>query len=91
MLSGDRYVAIISLAMTVLLGWIFTALQGLEYYSASFSISDGIYGSTFYMTTGAHGAHVMIGSLFLLVCLYRLVDFQFTRTRHLGFEAAAWY
>lgn len=88
-ISGKRKEAIRSLALTVVLGLIFTGLQGMEYYEAPFTISDSVYGSSFFVTTGAHGGHVLIGSMFLLVCLYRLVNFQFTRHHHLGFEAAA--
>ena len=89
MISGKRKEAIGSLALTAVLGLIFTSLQAMEYYEASFTITDSVYGSTFFMTTGAHGGHVLIGSTFLLVCLYRLINFQFTRHHHLGFEAAA--
>lgn len=63
----------------------------MEYYEAPFAISDSVYGATFFVTTGAHGAHVIIGSTFLAVCLVRLAYNQFSRGRHLGFEAAAWY
>lgn len=90
-ISGKRKAARVSLALTVILGIIFTALQGMEYYEAPFTISDSVYGSTFFVTTGAHGAHVLIGSTFLLVCFFRLIKCQFTRHHHLGFEAAAWY
>lgn len=88
-ISGKRKEAIWGLALTVTLGIIFTALQGMEYYEAPFTISDSVYGSTFFVTTGAHGAHVLIGSSFLLVCFFRLINSQFTRHHHLGFEAAA--
>lgn len=88
-ISGKRKEAIIALALTVILGFIFTALQAMEYYEAPFTISDSVYGSSFFVTTGAHGGHVLIGSSFLLVCLYRLINHQFTRHHHFGFEAAA--
>lgn len=88
-ISGNRKGAIISLGLTIILGLVFTGLQGMEYYQAPFTISDSVYGSTFFVTTGAHGGHVLIGSMFLLVCLFRLVKFQFTMHHHLGFEAAA--
>lgn len=88
-ISGKRKEAILGLALTVTLGIIFTGLQGMEYYEAPFTISDSVYGSTFFVTTGAHGAHVLIGSSFLLVCFFRLINSQFTRRHHLGFEAAA--
>nr|ALN11757.1 cytochrome c oxidase subunit III [Rhynchophorus ferrugineus] len=79
------------LLMTVILGIYFSILQGYEYYEAPFSISDGIYGSTFFMTTGLHGLHVLIGSTFLLICLIRLYKNHFSSIHHFGFEAAAWY
>jgi len=89
--SGDRKQTIIALVLTVLLGMSFTFLQGLEYIEATFNISDGVYGSTFYMATGFHGVHVIIGTLFLLVCLVRAIKYHFTPKHHFGFEAAAWY
>tara|TARA_X000000950_G_C13849124_1_gene633662 strand:- start:322 stop:570 length:249 start_codon:yes stop_codon:yes gene_type:complete len=79
------------LIATILLAILFTGFQVFEYAEASFDISDGIYGSTFYMATGFHGFHVIIGTIFLAVCLYRLYKFHFTTTHHFGFEAAAWY
>jgi len=74
---------------TIILAFTFTALQGYEYINAPFNISDGIYGSTFYMATGFHGLHVLIGSAFITVCFFRYT--HFTRDHHVGFEAAAWY
>ena len=82
---------VISLILTILLGLDFTLLQIFEYLTASFFISDSVYGSVFYMTTGFHGFHVICGSLFLLVCLYRLLEGQFSPTRHLAYEFAIWY
>nr|AOY39803.1 cytochrome c oxidase subunit 3 [Phloeotribus sp. BMNH 1047247] len=79
------------LTITVLLGAYFSILQGFEYFQAPFSISDSIYGSTFYMTTGLHGLHVLIGSTFLLICLIRGFLNHFSPIHHFGFEAAAWY
>lgn len=79
------------LITTCLLGAIFTLLQLYEYITAPFNISDGIYGSVFYMATGFHGFHVLIGTIFLLVCLYRTLNHHFSAKHHLGFEAAAWY
>jgi cytochrome c oxidase subunit 3 len=63
----------------------------LEYYEASFSISDSIYGSSFFIATGFHGLHVIIGTIFLTVCFLRLCIAQYSPDHHLGFEAAAWY
>ena len=88
---GSKRQAIISLISTIILAVIFTGLQGFEYVTAPFSISDSVYGSTFYMATGFHGFHVFIGTCFLIVCLFRLYINHFTREHHFGFEAAAWY
>nr|YP_010743880.1 cytochrome c oxidase subunit III [Polythlipta liquidalis]WET30820.1 cytochrome c oxidase subunit III [Polythlipta liquidalis] len=80
-----------SLFFTIILGIYFTILQTYEYLEASFSIADSIYGSTFFMATGFHGLHVMIGTLFLLICLIRHINNHFSNNHHFGFEAAAWY
>nr|YP_010000267.1 cytochrome c oxidase subunit III [Leucopsar rothschildi]QOD96114.1 cytochrome c oxidase subunit III [Leucopsar rothschildi] len=89
--EANRKQAIHALTLTVLLGFYFTALQAMEYYEAPFTIADGVYGSTFFVATGFHGLHVIIGSTFLLVCLLRLIKYHFTSNHHFGFEAAAWY
>nr|ABM65768.1 cytochrome c oxidase subunit 3 [Nucula nucleus] len=91
LMEGSRPSAIQSLTMTVILGVYFTALQASEYLEAPFAIADGIYGSTFFVATGFHGLHVLIGSAFLLVCLIRLHYFHYSKKHHFGFEAAAWY
>jgi cytochrome c oxidase subunit 3 len=88
---GSKSQAHISLIITIILAVIFTALQGFEYVTAPFTISDSVYGSSFYMATGFHGFHVVIGTIFLTVCLGRLYFNHFTREHHFGFEAAAWY
>ena len=90
-LAGFRRQAIVSLLVTIFLAAFFTALQVMEYVEAPFTISDGVYGSTFFLATGFHGFHVFVGTVFLTVCLFRLIDFHFTRKHHFGFEAAAWY
>ena len=90
-LAGLRQDAIFGLMVTVLLAIIFTASQCYEYLEAPFTISDGIYGSTFYLSTGFHGFHVIVGTIFLIVCLLRVLNFHFTKQHHFGFEAAAWY
>jgi cytochrome c oxidase subunit 3 len=89
--AGNKKEAMLSLSLTIFLALIFTSLQIFEYISAPFTMSDGIYGSTFYMLTGFHGFHVLIGTIFLSVCLIRLYLNHFTREQHFGFEAAAWY
>jgi cytochrome c oxidase subunit 3 len=79
------------LVFTLVLALFFTLVQLSEYRESSFSINDGIYGSTFFMATGFHGLHVLVGTCFLAVCYLRLLRHHFTRQHHLGFEAAAWY
>nr|UIR97930.1 cytochrome c oxidase subunit 3 [Cyphoderus sp.] len=79
------------LLLTVILGIYFTCLQAMEYLEASFSIADSAYGSTFFVATGFHGLHVIIGTTFLIVCLARLANCHFSSHHHFGFEAAAWY
>lgn len=91
LLHNDREGLIKGLALTVALGLAFTALQAVEYSHAAFGFKDGIYSSTFYMATGFHGFHVIVGTIFLAVCLMRAMRGQFTPKHHLGFEFAAWY
>jgi len=88
---GNKTQASLALITTVILAVIFTSLQVFEYLTAPFTMSDSVYGSTFYMATGFHGFHVFIGTCFLAVCLSRLYLNHFTREHHFGFEAAAWY
>nr|AGN71412.1 cytochrome c oxidase subunit III [Petropedetes sp. MVZ 234827] len=90
-MQGNRKATILALFGTVTLGIYFTLLQAMEYHEASFTIADSTYGSLFFVTTGFHGLHVIIGTLFLMVCLLRQLFFHFTSTHHFGFEAAAWY
>nr|AUO29127.1 cytochrome oxidase subunit 3 [Platorchestia japonica] len=79
------------LILTLILGVYFTFLQALEYYEAPFSIADSVYGSVFFVATGFHGLHVIIGSTFLAACLFRLFKGHFSNKHHTGFEAAIWY
>lgn len=89
LLHDYRKEAIVGLFITVMLALVFTSLQGLEYLTANFTIADGVYGSTFYMATGFHGFHVILGTLFLIVCIQRMIKYHFTVSHHFGFEAAA--
>lgn len=91
LLSNQKKDMINGLICTVALGLIFTCIQGLEYHHATFTIKDGIYPSAFFLATGFHGAHVIIGTIFLIVCLVRAKRDRFTVDHHVGFEAAAWY
>nr|ARH55008.1 cytochrome c oxidase subunit 3 [Ernobius pini] len=79
------------LIVTIILGVYFTILQGYEYIEAPFTISDAVYGSSFFMATGFHGLHVIIGTIFLTTCLIRHLLAHFSPIHHFGFEAAAWY
>lgn len=82
----------LALLITVLLGLLFSLFQVYEYYHAEFHWKDGIFASNFYMVTGFHGFHVLVGTIFLFVCLLRAKQGHFTKGHgHLGFEFAAWY
>nr|AVW86155.1 cytochrome c oxidase subunit 3 [Panthalis oerstedi] len=91
LIEANRQESAQALALTVALGIYFTALQAMEYFEAPFTIADSVYGSSFFVATGFHGLHVLIGSSFLLVCLTRCLLHQFSASHHFGFEAAAWY
>lgn len=79
------------LICTVILGALFTCVQAYEYAHAGFTFSENIYGATFFMATGFHGFHVLVGTIFLAVCLFRALAGHFKPEQHFGFEAAAWY
>ena len=91
LLQNDREGLKKGLAATILLGMLFTSIQAYEYIHAPFGFKDSIYGATFFMATGFHGFHVIVGTIFLIVCLIRASAGQFTPKQHLGFEFAAWY
>ena len=97
--TGNRQAAKIGLALTIALGLLFTSIQAYEYWHilsdqlffSPAAANAGLFGSAFFMATGFHGFHVIIGTIFLSVCLIRLLGGGFTPTKHFGFEAAAWY
>lgn len=97
MIEGQMKTAAKAIALTVGLGVIFTCFQVYEYSHAHFGFNDGTiegrdtYASTFFIATGFHGLHVLIGTIFLLVCYFRTIKGHFTKDSHFGFEAAAWY
>ena len=91
LIEGDRKGLIWGLALTVILGVIFGFVQAVEYAEASFAFRESIYGATFFMATGFHGFHVIVGAIFLFVCLIRALRGDFTPEKHFGFESAAWY
>ncbi len=97
--QGDRKNAKLALLLTVVLGMLFTAIQVYEYqhilheklFYSEEAANSGLYGSAFFMATGFHGFHVLVGTIFLAVCLFRLMGTGFSPKQHFGFEAAAWY
>lgn len=91
LLQKQRKALLRGTLMTIGIGLLFTCIQAYEYFHATFGFKQGIYPSIFYMTTGFHGIHVIIGTVFLGICWVRAYLNQFTPSRHIGFEAAAWY
>jgi cytochrome c oxidase subunit III len=91
LLHNDRQGLKLGLILTILLGLLFTSIQAYEYAVAPFEFAGNIYGSTFFMATGFHGFHVIVGTIFLTVILMRSMKGDFTPRAHFGFEAAAWY
>ena len=91
LIKGDRKDAILGTLMTIILAVIFTALQYYEYSEAAFTISDSVFGSAFYCSTGLHGLHVIVGTLFILVGFSRMLSFQLTKQHHIGFESSILY
>jgi len=89
--EGNRKHFLQGLLLTIFLGICFTCVQAFEYSHAAFGFQDGIYSSTFYLATGFHGFHVLVGTIFLLVCYFRGRAGHFKPEHHFGFEAAAWY
>ena len=89
--EGDRRTTINGLVIAVVLGIAFTCLQAYEYSHAAFGLADTAYGGVFFLATGLHGFHVIIGTIFLAVCAIRFSRGQMTQDNHVGFEAAAWY
>nr|YP_009520502.1 cytochrome c oxidase subunit III [Macrosteles quadrimaculatus]AWX90834.1 cytochrome c oxidase subunit III [Macrosteles quadrimaculatus] len=80
-----------SMMLTILLGLYFSILQAIEYLEAPFTIADSVYGSTFFMSTGFHGIHVIIGTLFIMISMMRIIKLHMTKDHHVGFESAVWY
>ncbi len=91
LLHGDREGLKKGLILTIVLGMVFSGVQAYEYMVAPFAFKNSLYGATFFMATGFHGFHVLVGTIFLMVCLIRVYMGHFTPKQHLGFEFAAWY
>ena len=90
-MAGDQKGAVQGLQLTVFLGVVLTLLQALEYNEAPLTIADRVYGSVLFIATGFHGFHVIVGSIFLAVCLFRIYYFHFSPRHHVGLESAIWY
>nr|YP_010031615.1 cytochrome c oxidase subunit III [Necremnus tutae]QOV03010.1 cytochrome c oxidase subunit III [Necremnus tutae] len=91
LLTNNKKDSVISMIITIFLGVVFSMFQYMEYNEASFTIADSVYGSIFFMSTGFHGLHVLVGTLFLMVNLFRIINNNYSAIHHFGFEAAAWY
>ena len=91
LIKGDRKQAIIGGLLTIILAIVFTALQYVEYYNAPFTITDSVFGTTFYASTGLHGLHVIIGTIFIAVGFFRIINYHLTNSHHIGYEASILY
>nr|YP_003406726.1 cytochrome c oxidase subunit III [Microcosmus sulcatus]CAL23095.2 cytochrome c oxidase subunit III [Microcosmus sulcatus] len=91
LVQGSFWDSVVGLGFTLVLGVFFTLLQLMEYFEAPFTISDSVYGSIFFMATGFHGFHVIVGSIFLAICLLRMIEGQLLGDHHVGYECAIWY
>ena len=91
LIAGKRTDAIISIFITIILAIIFTGFQYYEYSEAAFNISDSVFGSAFYCSTGLHGLHVIVGTIFILVGFIRIINYHLSNTHHLGYEASILY
>lgn len=91
LIAGNRMKTIVSIFLTILLAIIFTGLQGFEYLESSFSFSDSVFGSTFFASTGLHGLHVIVGTIFILIAYIRINNYHVTKQTHVGVEAGIVY
>ncbi len=91
LIQGNRRGAILGTLLTLVLATLFTICQGIEYSNAGFTIADGVYGSTFFFSTGFHGIHVLVGTVFIAVAFFRMLGYHLTDHHHLGFEGSILY
>jgi cytochrome c oxidase subunit 3 len=91
LIEGNRRAALIGVGMTLLFAIVFTSMQAFEYNEAGFTMADGVYGSVFYFSTGFHGLHVIVGTLFIAVAFVRLINYHLTDHHHIGFESSILY
>nr|YP_010165975.1 cytochrome c oxidase subunit III [Stictocephala bisonia]QRV59922.1 cytochrome c oxidase subunit III [Stictocephala bisonia] len=90
-INNNMWQGIKSMILTISLGMYFSILQVMEYFEAPFSMADSVYGSSFFMATGFHGIHVMIGTTFIMIMTMRLMKMHLCNKHHVGFECSAWY
>ena len=90
-IKGNRRSAILGFILTLLFAILFTGLQGYEYSEAGFSIADSVYGTVFFASTGLHGLHVIIGTIFIAIQFIRILNHHITTTHHVGLESAIAY
>jgi cytochrome c oxidase subunit 3 len=91
LIAGKRIDSIISISITILLAILFTGLQYYEYSESSFSIADSVFGTTFYASTGLHGFHVIVGTIFIVVSFLRILSYSVTKQTHVGLESSILY
>jgi len=91
LIAWDLRSCVLSFTLTLCLGTYFLILQGIEYFNSTFTLADSVFGSCFFLLTGFHGFHVLLGTIFLIVMFFRLLALHFTSTRHLGFVFSIWY
>jgi cytochrome c oxidase subunit 3 len=91
LIQGNRKGAILGSFFTLVLALVFTGFQAFEYLESSFSFADSVFGTVFFASTGLHGMHVIVGSIFILVGFIRLINYHFTDSHHLGLESAILY
>lgn len=90
-IKGDRKKTLLGFSLTIILALIFTACQGFEYWNAPYTITDSVFGSCFFFSTGFHGFHIIIGTLFLLVAFWRIINYNLTEHHHVNVESAILY
>lgn len=91
LIQGNRSGAIWGTALTLVFAIVFTGLQYVEYQQAGFTMSDSVFGTVFYAATGLHGLHVIVGTIFIAVGLFRIISYHFTDEHHVGFNSAIYY
>jgi len=91
LIKGERANSLYGILTTIIFGILFTILQFIEYINTTFSINDTVFGSIFFLFTGFHGFHVIIGTIMLIICFFRHLNYHFTRETHVGLDCAIWY